>query len=159
MSDMCTQEPLIRRAAVEDRWTEALRQHVAQCPDCAAAAAAAPFMTSFARVGVRRRALPDPAVIWLKAELLRGSIAADRIARPMNIAQISSYVLVAAGWAALLTWKWEEIQSWMLSFTPAQWVSEAGGPQQGIPFAIVVALLTLSSLTAMLTVHAIVAEE
>src|SRR5687767_11751867 len=105
MNEICVQEPLIRRAAVEDRWTEALRQHAVGCADCTAAALAAPFMARFARIDVRHRPLPDPALIWLKAQLLRGTVVADRISRPLNVAQLVSYVAVAAGWAALVTWK------------------------------------------------------
>src|SRR5437763_5563210 len=30
-----------------------------------------------------------------------------------------SYLLVAAGWASLLIWKWDALQQWLLSFSPA----------------------------------------
>ncbi|MGZ8866701.1 MAG: hypothetical protein ACXW2P_00050 [Thermoanaerobaculia bacterium] len=159
MKDICVQEHLVRRAAVEDRWTEALRQHVKGCRDCAAAAAAAPFMTRFAKIDVRQRALPDPAVLWQKAQLLRGAAVADRAARPLNIAQVISYLAIAAGWAAMLTWKWGELQQWLLGFTPASLVGEAAGVQSSMSAAILVAVVILSSLTVMLGLHAILAEE
>ena len=159
MSENCIQEPLVRRASVEDRWTEALRQHVATCQDCAAAAAAAPFMTRLARIDARQRALPDPAVLWHKAQILRGSAVADRAARPLNIAQMVSYVVIAAGWAGLLTWKWNEMQQWVLRFTPSSMVTEAVGGHSSMSATILVAVLILSSLTVMLGLHAILAEE
>ena len=159
MNENCVQEPLVRRAAVEDRWTDALRQHVASCQDCAAAAAAAPFMTQFARVDARERALPDPAVLWLKAQILRGSAVAERAARPLNIAQLGSYLVIAAGWAGLLTWKWKELQQFVLRFTPASLVNEAAGAPSSISATIVLAVLVLCSLTVMLGLHAILAEE
>jgi len=159
MSENCIQESLIRRAAVEDRWTDALRQHVASCRDCAAAAAVAPFMTQFARIDARQRALPDPAVLWLKAQILRGSAVAERASRPLNIAQMVSYVVIAAGWAGLLTWKWNELQQFVLRFTPASIVNEAAGVHSSMSATIVLAVLVLCSLTVMLGLHAILAEE
>ena len=65
MTERCIHEPQVSRAVIEDRWTDALRLHVSQCPDCEVAAAVAPFMTAFARTDVRRRPLPDPAMLWL----------------------------------------------------------------------------------------------
>ena len=159
MRETCVQEPLVRHAAVEDRWTGALRQHVARCEDCAAAAAAAPFMTRFAKFDMRQRALPDPAVLWLKAQLLRGNAVVDRASRPLNIAQFVSYVVIAAGWAGLLTWKWSELQQWVLHFTPESMVGAAAGMPSSTSATIVVALLILSSLTVMVGLHAILAEE
>ncbi|HUP50790.1 MAG TPA: hypothetical protein VNA04_18605 [Thermoanaerobaculia bacterium] len=159
MRASCVSEPLVRRAAAEDRWTEALRQHVRECQECAAAAAASPFMARFSRIDARQRALPDPAVLWLKAQLLRSGAAADRAARPLNVAQIVSYAAIAAGWAALLTWKWDELQRWLLSFTPASLVGDLAGTQSAIPATLVLAVVLLSSLTVMLAVHSILAEE
>ena len=56
----CALEANVVRAAAEDRWTEALRLHCDECQDCAAAAAAAPWMTRFARISDREHILPDP---------------------------------------------------------------------------------------------------
>lgn len=159
MKETCVQEPLVTHAAVDGRWTEALRQHVARCEDCAAAAAAAPFMTRFAKLDMRQRALPDPAVLWLKAQLLGGNAVVDRASRPLHIAQFISYVAIAAGWAGLLTWKWGELQQWVLHFTPASLVGEAAGMPTSTSATILVALLILSSLTVMVGLHAILAEE
>ncbi|HSP33843.1 MAG TPA: hypothetical protein VLU46_05955, partial [Thermoanaerobaculia bacterium] len=73
------------RAASEDRWTESLREHVPTCADCSAAVAAAPFMRRISRIDARQRRLPDPAVLWLKAQLLRTTAIVDRAMRPLNI--------------------------------------------------------------------------
>jgi len=81
MNELCRHETHVIRAVVEDQWTDALREHVAGCDNCAAAAAAAPFMKRLAQVDERQRKLPDPAVVWLKAQLLRGGALAERAAR------------------------------------------------------------------------------
>lgn len=154
----CNQEPLVRRAAVENRWTDALQEHVRTCSDCAAAAAAAPFMTRFARVDERRHALPDPSVVWLKAQLLRGNIAAERAARPLNFIQMVAYVVVAAGWAAVLTWKWADLQAWLLGFTPTQMVKGLSGTSS-LSVSFLMMVVVLASLTVMLGLHTILAED
>ena len=159
MTRHCVQEPQVRHAAIEDRWTTALREHASACQDCAAAAAIAPFMTRLARTEVRHRTLPDPGVIWLKARLIGGTAIAERAARPLNVAQIVTYLVLAAGWAGLLTWKWAEVQRWLLGFTPANMVSELAGVQPSFSASVVLTFVVLSSLTVLLGLHAILAEE
>lgn len=159
MSDACRHEPHVLRAAAEDRWSDALREHVKTCQECAIAAVAAPFMTRLARVDERQKRLPDPSVVWLKAQLLAGSAEADRIARPLNIAQMWAYGVVAAGWAALLTWKWNDMQRWLDTLTPtgiAQGLSDSGAALSG---SVLMMLVVLSTVTVMLAFHTILAEE
>lgn len=159
MSETCRHETHVQRAAAENNWTESLRAHVATCEDCAAAAAVAPFMYRFARTNERQSRLPDASVVWLKAQLLRGTIMAERVSRPLNILQIVAYVLVAGGWAALVTWKWAELQSWMLSFTPKSVVGGLAGTQTVVSAPLMLAVVVLTSMTVMLALHTILAEE
>lgn len=91
-----------------------------------------------------------PRSIWLKAQLF-GNEALDRVTRPMNVAQIVSYVFIAAGWAGLLMWKWTDVEQWVLGFTHGQAAS--------LPVSIVLVFLALASTTAMLALHTILAEE
>ena len=158
MSEACRYERDVLRAVEENRWTDALRVHVADCEDCAAAMSVAPWIDRFAAVETRERALPDPAVVWLKANVLRGTVAMERVARPMRTFQFVAYILVASGWAGLVTWKWDALQQWLLSFSPAQaLVSAAYAPQLSISFFL--AVFVLSSMTIVLALHTILAEE
>lgn len=154
----CGQEKFVRRAAAENRWSDALRQHVAECADCAAAEKASRFMARFGRIDERQHVLPDPSVLWLKAQLLRGSAAADRAARPLNIAQIVAYVVVAAGWAAVLTWKWSDLRTWLLGFTPTHMV-QGLATSSTLSASFLMMVVVLASLTVMLGLHTILAEE
>lgn len=158
MSERCRHEPHVIRAASENSWTEALREHVPTCADCTAAAGAAPFMRRIARIDARERRLPDPAVLWLKAQLLRSTAIVDRVTRPLNIVQMFAYATVAAGWAALLTWKWTDIQRWLLTLSPAH---IAGGVAYSSPLSItfLLTIVVLASLTVMLGLHTILAED
>jgi hypothetical protein len=157
MSESCRFEPQVTEAAASDRWTNPLREHVASCSDCTAAAAVAPWMSRFAKVRDREHMLPDPAVLWLKAQLLRSSAAAERIARPMNQVQWVAYITVAAGWAALLTWKWDAMMRWLGSITPQGMVAATGGAALSGSFLLTV--LALGAMTVVLAVHTILAEE
>lgn len=158
MTEPCRHEPHVRRAVLENQWTEALREHAATCPECAAAAAAVPFMKRIASLDERQRKLPDPAVVWLKAQLLRGSLVADRATRPLNIMQISAYLVVAAGWAAMLTWKWTELQRWILGFTPTRLV-QGMAQSSTLSITFLLTVVILASMTVMLALHTILAED
>ena len=151
----CRWEADVLRAAREDRWPDNLRRHLAECDDCAMTASVAPWMTSFARIGDREHRLPDPSIVWLKAKLLQGSADAARASRPLTIAQLVSYLVVAGGWAAVLMWKWEAIEKWMHSLTPTGIVSATASLSMSF-FAIV---FVLASMTVMLALHTIMAEE
>ena len=157
MSEPCRFEQQVTTAAAEGRWTDTLRAHAATCADCSAAASVAPWMSGFARLRDREHMLPDPAVLWLKAQLLRSSAAAERIARPMNQMQFVAYVLVAAGWAGLLTWKWDAMSTWLASVTPTGMLQATGSASLSMNF--LAAVLVLGSMTVVLAVHTIFAEE
>jgi hypothetical protein len=158
MTDGCPHEPLARRAAVEDRWTDSLRQHVTSCEECAAAVAVSGFMTRLAGASARPRALPDPAILWLKAHLMRRSATIDRATRPLNVVHMLAYVIVGGGWAALLTWRWNEVLAWALSVTPRGLVeSFAGSPST--PATVILSIVILGSVTMLVGLHAILAEE
>lgn len=159
MSERCEQETHVARAAAGGTLSESLRAHVAGCRDCAAAAAIAPFMTRFSRTNERQRRLPDASVIWLKAQLLRGSVMAERVSRPLNVLQIASYVLVAGGWAAVLTWKWSNLQQWLLSVTPESLVGGLVGTGSALSIPFLLTVVGLASLTVMVALHTILAEE
>jgi hypothetical protein len=157
----CPMERDVVRAAAHDAWPEALRMHVETCEDCAVAAAVAPWMESFAADDVRESPLPDPSVLWLKAQLLRSSAAVERASRPITNLQIGAYLLVAAGWAALMTWKWSSIQSWLHDFTPSGLVARAAGAAGGtsLSASVILTLVILASMTVMVALHTILAEE
>ena len=158
----CRLERDVMNAATEDTWTDALRRHVTECDDCAAAMQAAPWMHEFASIDEREHILPDPSVVWLKAQLLRGSAAADRAARPLAIYQMAAYVAVAAGWAALLTWKWNALQAWLNGLTPSGFIANASGSSSAattVSVSFFGAILALASLTVVIGMHTILSEE
>jgi hypothetical protein len=156
-ADVCRREPDVRKG----NWSDELRAHAQTCPDCAAAAAISPWMTSFAAMPDREHILPDPSVVWLKAQLLRDIATADRATRPMTSLQTGAYLVIAACWAAVLTWKWEVIVIWLHRLSPGQFIIGAStdATASSMSMTFLMALVVLASLTIMVALHTILAEE
>jgi uncharacterized membrane protein len=81
----------------------------------------------------------------------------DRASRPITRVQIAAYVIVAAGWAALVTWKWSDLQRWLLGFTPTQMVQSMSHGSLSVTFLLTV--VVLATMTVMLGLHTILAED
>jgi hypothetical protein len=158
MSEACRFESDVMRATREDRWTDSLRAHVADCDDCAATMSVAPWMTQFARIGDREHMLPDPSVLWLKAKLLQTVSETNRVSRPMDVVQMIAYMVVAGGWAAVLLWRWPAIEHWLRSFTPAGMMQSVARAET-VSMSFMALVFVLASGTVMLALHTILAEE
>ncbi len=154
----CPHEFNVLLAARDDQWSEALRGHLLECDHCVAAASVAPWMTRFAKIGDREHRLPDPAVVFLKARLLQGSADAARVARPITVIQMVAYLVVAGGWAALLTWKWDAVATWLRGFTPTGLVQNAASGES-LSMSFFALLFVLASMTVTVALHTIMAEE
>lgn len=161
MIDSCPFEPNVIDAVAGGTWTESLRAHAASCPDCAAAAEVGPWMASFAKQDDREHILPDPSVLWLKARLLGSSAAVERAALPITRVQIAAYLVIAAGWATLVTWKWSALMAWVNALNPGRIAqgTAAAGSGQALSMTVLVTLVLLASATVMVAFHAILAEE
>ena len=158
MSEGCRFEADVLRAARDDRWTDSLRNHLAECDECVATASVAPWMTRFARISDREHILPDPQVVWLKAQLLQNAADVARVSRPMNILQLVAYLVVAGGWAGLLTWRWDAVQQWMKGLTPTGMVQNMA-TGQSLSMSFFALLVVLATMTVTLALHTILAEE
>jgi hypothetical protein len=161
MTNDCAFEPNVIDASTNDAWTESLRAHVASCESCAAAAEVAPWMASFSGINEREHILPDPAVLWLKARLLQSNAAVERASLPITRLQIAAYLIIAACWAALLTWKSAALQVWINHFSPTHVILGATGADATASLSVTVlfAVIVLASATVGVAMHTILAEE
>lgn len=161
MIDTCPFEPNVMEAAGSGAWTETLRAHMRSCPDCAAAAEVGPWMASLAKHDDREHILPDPAVLWLKAKLLQSSAAVERVSLPITRVQVVAYLVIAAGWAALLTWKWGALVAWMNALNPGRIAAGATATAGSatLSMTVLITLVLLASATVMLAFQMILAEE
>lgn len=146
------------RDVIAGRWTESLRAHVTQCADCEAAMLVAPHMKELAAVDMREHPLPDPQVVWLKAQLLRNTLGVERVSRPLKIFQAVSYFVVAAAWTAVLAWKWTAIQALLHSFSPERFVQNAG-QAASLSMTFFAMIFILASVTIGLALHTMLAED
>ena len=158
MSASCRYEAEVIRAAEEDRWTDALRAHLRDCDDCMATASIAPWMDRFARISDREHILPDPSIVWLKAKLLQTTADANRASRPIDAAQLIAYAIVAAGWASMVMWRWNDIERWVRSFSPTGLIESAARAEQ-VSLSFLGMVFVLGSMTVMLALHTILAED
>ena len=158
MSDACRFERDTVAAAKSGQWTDALRAHVATCDDCTATASVGAWMDLLGRTDERQQKLPDPSVVWLKSQILRGTAAAERVSRPVTIAQVLAYFFVAAGWAGFLSWKWEFVLRWMNGFSTEHFAVQAASGS-GVSISMLITLFMLSSITVLVALHTILAEE
>jgi len=160
MTNECPFEPNVIDAVTNDAWTESLRKHVASCDDCAAAAEVAPWMARFSGLDEREHILPDPAVLWLKARLLQTSAAVQRASMPITRLQIAAYLIIAAGWAGLLTWKSNALQAWINRLSPGHVILGVSGAERtSLSLTVLLALILLASATVGVAMHTILAEE
>jgi hypothetical protein len=160
MTTECRFEANITDAVMDGSWTESLRTHVASCEDCAAAAEVAPWMASFSALDEREHILPDPVVLWLKAKLLRSTAAVEQAAMPITRLQIAAYLIIAACWAALLTWKSSALQVWINHLSPGHVVfGSAASSSASLSLSVLFALIVLATATLGVAMHTILAEE
>lgn len=158
MNGICRFETDVLRAAEEDGWSDSLRAHLVDCDDCMAAASVAPWLDRFARMSDRQHILPDPAIVWLKARVLQGTIDVARVSRPMTVLQLVAYLVVAGGWAALLMGKWTAIEAWFRSLTPTGLVVSAARAE-ALSMSFLAIVFVLATTTVMVALHTILAEE
>nr|MDP9362237.1 hypothetical protein [Acidobacteriota bacterium] len=155
MTTECHFELNVIDAVTSGSWTESLRAHVASCADCAVTAEIAPWMTRFAGLDERQHILPDPAVLWLKAKLLQSSAAVERAGLPITRLQIAAYLIIAAGWAAILTWKSSALQAWINHLSPGHMILGAAGAQTtaSLSLSVLVTVIILASATVGVAMH------
>jgi hypothetical protein len=155
----CIFENDVRRAARQGRWSDELRLHRQGCEECAATAAVGPWLTEFAALPDRQHILPAASIIWIKAQILQSQRSAERVARPLGLLQSAAYLIVAGCWAALLNWKWSALQQWINGLTPGGFVSAATTGGTSLSLSLMLMVLVLASLTVMVAMHTILAEE
>ena len=146
----CSAQPDILTAAADGReLPAALSAHLASCSSCREQVDAVVFMRGLAAAPDAAHALPDPAVIWWKAQLLRRWQAERAASAPIERMR---WVELAAGFASLaafLVWQWQSLVNLVARAIPAGVAAASAAPQGASPVAILLILLGTASLGAM----------
>jgi predicted anti-sigma-YlaC factor YlaD len=147
----CSEQPAIVAAAADGReLPAAVRAHLASCPSCREQVETIAFVRGLADTPDASHPLPDPAVIWWKAQLLR-RWQAERVAEaPIERMR---WVELAAGLASLvafLVWQWDGLVNLVSRAIPAGVAAAAAAPQAATPTALVFLLGGTASVGAMI---------
>lgn len=141
------------------RWEKSDELHLRECAVCGDAAKIAIAMREVVAAPIVERKLPDPALIWLKSQILERRIARERVERPANVANIIAYGVLAVCWAALFSWKWPQISIWLTDFDAGRLIALALTSTEGISIPTVTAVVVLVALTGGLAARTVLAEE
>jgi|HubBroStandDraft_6_1064221.scaffolds.fasta_scaffold284036_2 hypothetical protein len=136
MSHMsCSEESAVARAIRRGEWNESLEAHVRSCGTCRSVRQAAEWMQALApesQLGAREQAnLPDPQVLWLRAQLSERQAAAERAHQILQWVEVVCAMVICAGLGIWLVRDWSEVggaigdgMNWVLfEAWPALWNS------------------------------------
>jgi len=164
----CSLESAVARAVRSGEWSESLEAHLHECAICRDVREAAGWMQGLAQATAReaQEGLPDPRVLWLRAQLSERQAAAERAHKFVQWVEIACVTAACAGLGIWLLSSWNQIGGgiadrlgWALfEAWPALWSSfYAYGPVNA-PILFSSALVAIS-LLALGVAYPLVARE
>jgi hypothetical protein len=109
----CCEESAVARAIRSGEWNESLEAHVRRCGTCRSVRQAAEWMRALApesQLEAREQAnLPDPQVLWLRAQISERQAAAERAHRILQWVEVVCAMVICAGLGVWLSWNWSEV--------------------------------------------------
>ena len=99
----CEKENLTLAAARSSAWTADLREHLLECAICSDLVLVDDFLQNEAALTRADASLPDPSLIWWKAQFARRNRAMSLASRPVRAFQKLAYLgtLFAILWIAV----------------------------------------------------------
>jgi hypothetical protein len=109
----CSEDSAVVRAVRSGKWNESLEAHVRECGTCRRVRQAAQWMQALAsgsQLDAREQInLPDPQVLWLRAQLSERQASAERAHRILQWVEIGFAMVICAGLGLWLAWDWSEV--------------------------------------------------
>ena len=102
----CPHEADVLQAARAGEANESLRDHAADCARCRDLLQVATFMKKLDAAEEKQAPLPDPELVWLKAQVLARQAQKDRALKPLVLAEAVGQAAAALAVGAFLTWQW-----------------------------------------------------
>ena len=102
----CHYEVDVLKAARTDEWNESLKAHATDCPRCHDLVQVTTFMNKLGSAEDRQAPLPDPELVWLKAQVLARQAQKEHALRPLVFTEAVGQAVAALAVGAFLTWKW-----------------------------------------------------
>lgn len=153
----CDRESAVRDMLRSGQDDPVIRAHLTQCERCRQAAAAAAWMLQLAALPVEGVRLPDPGLLWWKAQLVQRWDAQRRAAEPLETGQHVQVGIGLAGCAALLVWLWPRVQSWGARVAASDVTTWAAAAPGALMAAVAIAGL-IAAATAIIAIRRIVGD-
>ena len=119
----CPREGDALRAVRTGKVEEELRAHLVECAVCGEIVQVSRWMQTLAEGPDRADALPDPGLLWWRAQLSEKQTKMERAEKILGWMEFVFATLLFAGLAGWMSWHWNAIQTRLTSFL-------AGGEQQ-----------------------------
>jgi predicted anti-sigma-YlaC factor YlaD len=156
----CWQETAVARAVRTGEWNESLQAHLRECASCRAVQETARWMQALApAAGEQAQSqndLPDPRVLWLRAQLSQRQATAERVHVILQWVEVACITAACAALAIWLAWSWNgsggEVADgfgWALyDAWPALWANLYAYAPVNSPILFSLALAAISLVTA-----------
>ena len=117
------QSSLLEAAAAGHETDLAVVDHLAGCPTCREAVEAVCFMRRMAETATEAHPLPNPDVIWWKAQLLRRWEADRRAAAPIERMRKAELFAGLASLVGFVVWQWSGLTKMLSRLSPTSLIS------------------------------------
>lgn len=108
----CSEEGAVARAVRSGEWSESLKAHIRRCGTCRSVRQVAQWMHTLAsesQMEAREQTnLPDPQVLWLRAQISERQQAAEREHQILQWVQVACAMVICAGLGFWLARDWNE---------------------------------------------------
>ena len=144
-SKVCRHEPDVLAAATSGRVLGPEQQaHVASCASCQDAIAMANALAPLGTSSGDAHRMPDAAVIWWKAQLLRRWEAERRVAIPLDRMHRAEIGVGLASLGIFIAWQWAGLGRILSLFDPVTLSALSGSRADWSPNMLVVAVAALA---------------
>jgi hypothetical protein len=105
----CSEETAVARAVRTGEWNGSLEAHLRRCATCRGVQEAARRMQTLSPAPQPQGGVPDPRILWLRAQLSERQAAAERAQKVLQWVELVCITAACAGLGIWLTWSWNEI--------------------------------------------------
>lgn len=114
----CPHEHLVHQAVQSGQWAESVTCHVDACASCREVVQITQWIRTMAGASEVPASLPDPSLLWLKAQFLEQQAAREQAFQPLMLVGTVTLALATAIPAGALAWYWSEIQPLLTGDNP-----------------------------------------
>jgi len=126
----CAFEEKIAAANRLGKWSDDLLAHVADCRVCEEVALVSSYLCESSEVTRADASLPNPGLIWSKAQAAAKAAAMERALRPILWARRCAFGACAAAIVVAIVLAWSRIGEFFAGFV-ASWRSNGVSPSTG----------------------------